>query len=265
MGIVDIAQNAEDVVDPSSGGGGFEPPREGIALLRMCSYIELGLYEAEWKGKKKVQKKVLVEFELLHPDHKIIGADKQFKGYHRIMVRLNKSGYDKSKYMKLFNKMNYDGSVPQTDGKIPALSRFLGKPFMGQVFHSPWKEKIYSNIDKDGDFFIGAPHAPVTDPDTGMPTGTYRDILVPEMNVAPRMFLWEAPGMSKSNYHEMWESIYIEGEKQDGSSKNWIQEQILSVENIALEGSVAEDLFLEKGALDLKPEDAGVLEDLGIT
>lgn len=264
MGIVDIAQGAEDVADHAGGKKAFEPAREGIALLRMCSYIELGEYTTEWKGKKKVSRKVLVEFELVHPDHKIIGQDGQFKGYYKVTVRLNKSGFDKSKYMKLFNKMNFDGSVPHTDGKIPALSKFLGKPFLGQVFNNTWKEKIYTNLDKDGDFFIGAPKAPETDPGTGMPTGLYRDITVPEMNAVPRMFLWESPGMSKSNYHEMWESIYIEGEKDDGTSKNWIQLQILSEENIGLPGSVAEDLFLEKGALEMRAEDPAVLADLGI-
>jgi hypothetical protein len=264
MSIYDIASQAEDVTDEKAGGGKWEPARAGVALMRMCSYIELGMYEAEWKGKVKHQHKVLVEFELLHPDHKIIGKDGGFKGYHKVMVRLSKSGFDKSNYMKLFSKMNYSGSVPTEKDKIPALSRFLGKPFLGQVFHNVVGDKTYCNLNKDGEYHIGAAVSPVVDPATGMPTGESTAITVPEMDAQPRLFLWEAPGMSKSNYHAMWDTIYIEGEKEDGTTKNWIQELILSPENLELPGSVAEELFKEGEVLHLMGEDPDVLKDLGI-
>lgn len=265
MSIYDIANNAEDVVDNNAGSGTFEPPREGVALMRMCGYIELGLFESEWKGKIKTQYRALVEFELLHPDHKIIGSDGQFKGYHKITVRVSKSGFDKSNYMKLFNKLNYSGSVPVIEGKIPSMSKFLGKPFLGQVFHNPYKDKVYANISKDGEFFIGAAQTPVIDEATGLPTDQYQVITVPEMNATPRLFLWEAPGMTKTDYHAMWDTIYIEGEKDDGSSKNWIQETILSEDNLELHGSMAEECFVEKDKLKLVPEDTtDVLTELNL-
>ena len=248
MEILDLANTAEDVKDLNAGGTDFKPPREGVALLRLCSYIELGTYEGEWKGKAKLHKKCLVEFELVHPDHKILDKEGNFRSYHKILVRLNKSGHAKSKYMALFNKLNYDGSVHVEKDKIPALSRFLGHAFLGQVYHNSYKDKIYANLDKDGEFSIQAPRSPVME--MGVPTGKYEDIKVPEMNAKPRLFLWEAPGMPDSGTHKMWESIYIEGEKDDGTSKNWIQEMILSEENVALPGSKVEQLFLEKGELD---------------
>ena len=247
MDLLDLASDAKDVVDTNAGGMVFEPPREGIALLRLCSVIELGVHAGEWKGKAKQLKKVLVEFELVHPDHKILGKDGTFKRYHKITVRLNKSGHVKSKYMALFNKLNYDGVVQFNKDTIPAMSKFLGQAFLGQVYHNPYKEKVYANLDKDGDFSISAPRTALTS--MGLPTGEYEDIPVPEMNAKIRLFLWEAPDMPSSGYHKMWESIYIDGEKDDGTSKNWIQNLILSDENIALSGSKAEELFIEGGAL----------------
>jgi len=248
MSLMDIANETQDVVDTAAGGGDFKPPREGVALLRLCSVIELGTYAGEWKGKAKENKKVLIEFELVHPDHKILNKSGEFKGYHKVMVRVNKSGHAKSKYMALFNKLNYDGSVHYQKDTIPALSRFLGQAFLGTVYHNVYKEKTYANLDKDGVYSIGAPRSPITN--LGMPTGEYEDIPVPEMNVKPRLFMWEAPGMPDAGYHKMWESLFIEGEKEDGTSKNWIQNLILSDENIALHGSKAEQLFVEGGALN---------------
>lgn len=247
MSLLDIANEAEDA-KASGGGIDFKPPREGVALLRMCSYIETGVFEGEWKGKKKINNKVLVEFELVHPDHKILRADGTFASYHRIWVRLNRSGNAKSKYMQLFNKMNYDGRVSTNKKNIPGMYKFLNEPFMGQVYHNEYKEKTYANLDLDGLFSVTAARNPVLE--MGMPTGRYEDIPVPEMSVQPRLFLWESKNMSDTNYMSMWDSIYIEGEKEDGSSKNWIQETILSPDNIALPGSQAERLFVEHGALD---------------
>ena len=257
MSILDLAQGAEDVVDTNKGGD-FQPPREGIALLRLCSYIELGIYAGEWKGKPKQNKKVIVEFELVHPDHKIIGNDGNFRGYHRITVRVNKSGHAKSKYMILFNKLNYDGKVYIKPDTIPSIGKFLKQPFLGTVFHNPYKEKDYANLDKDGEYSIQAPQMPVME--MGVPTGKYEDIPVPEMNIAAKLFLWESPGMTNLGYHEMWESLKIEGERDDGTSKNWIQNLILSDENIALPGSKAEELFVEKGKLsDMKLNDPSLI------
>ena len=256
MSILDIAADAEDVKD-SGGGGDFKPPREGVALLRLVSYIELGVYEGEWKGKKKQNKKVLIEFELVHPDHKIIGNDGSFKGYHKLLVRVNKSGHAKSKYMALFNKLNYDGKIHVDKDRIPNMGKFLGDAFLGTVYHNEYKEKIYANLDRDGVYSVQAPKSPLMD--MGVPTGEYQDIIVPEMNMQPRLFLWEAPGMSNSAYHEMWESIHIDGEKDDGTSKNWIQNLIMSDENIALPGSKAEEMFIEKGQLDFKIEDPSLV------
>lgn len=263
MSLFDIAAEANDVV-LSTGNSGWTPAREGIALMRLCSYIELGLYETEWQGKVKTARKVLVEFELLHEDHRIIGNDGTFKGHHRISLRLNKSDFNKSNYMKVFNKLNYEHTVSVGKGVAPALSKFLGEPYLGTVIHNKNGDKTYANLSKDGEYFINPPMVPETDPVTGLPTGKNKLIEIPPMSATPRLFLWEAPGATEAQVREMWDSIYIDGEKEDGTSKNWIQNQILSEENLELHGSMVEELFLEKGALSgVTLQNTALLDELG--
>jgi hypothetical protein len=207
----------------------------------------------EWAGKPKQNKPVSLVFELTHPRHAIrkkAEGDPEggpftgdFIRNHDVTVRLNKSNSDRSKYMKLFNKLNYDGAVATPAGKVPSFASFLNKPFYGAIHHNEGKDgKVYVNLDKDGEYTIGAPKMPELD-SVGTPTGSYKVIPVPEMNGEQRCFLWET-GVSDEVYKTMWDSIAIVGEKKDGTPfKNWIQEAILSEENVALPGSRAERLF----------------------
>ena len=227
--------------------GSFEQPvpEEGIALFRLREVLEFGSKDTEFKGVAKVSKPVSLVFELVHPRHAINrNDDGSFLRNHEVTVRLNKSNNDRAKYMKLFNKLNYDGAVATPAGTIPSFAAFLGKPFYGNVHAnvSLANGKTYINLDKDGEYTIGAPRVAATD-DMGAPTGEFNTIPVPEMNGSQRCFLWET-GVSDDVYKAMWESVAIVGEKKDGTPyRNWIQEAILSVENIALPGSRAESLF----------------------
>lgn len=239
MSLLDIANAVPDMPDKASGGGDFEPPRAGVALFRMSSVIEVGIVKSEWKGVEKLNKKVIVEFELLHPDHAIKNDQGEIIRYHTMLVYLNKSGFSKAKYMKLFNKLNYDGSVHVEKNSVPPMARFLGKGFLGHIHHNPSKDgkKTYINLTANGsdDFTIGAPRVPLQD-EMGVPTGKYKEIPVPAMHMAPRLFLWEPQGVSDEQYSEMWASIHMDG-------KNWFQEQIMGPENTDWEGSRAQELF----------------------
>ena len=234
--------------------GSFEQPvpEEGIALFRLREVLEFGSKDTEFKGVAKVSKPVSLVFELVHPRHAINrNDDGSFLRNHEVTVRLNKSNNDRAKYMKLFNKLNYDGAVATPAGTIPSFAAFLGKPFYGNVHAnvSLANGKTYINLDKDGEYTIGAPRVAATD-DMGAPTGEFNTIPVPEMNGAQKCFLWET-GVDDATYKAMWESIAIVGEKKDGTPyKNWIQEAILSPENVALPGSRAESLF-SYGEIDL--------------
>jgi hypothetical protein len=234
--------------------GSFEQPvpEEGIALFRLREVLEFGSKDSDFKGVAKVVKPVSLVFELVHPRHAINrNDDGSFLRNHEVTVRLNKSNNDRAKYMKLFNKLNYDGAVATPAGTIPSFAAFLGKPFYGNVHAnvSPANGKTYINLDKDGEYTIGAPRVAATD-DMGAPTGEFNTIPVPEMNGAQKCFLWET-GVDDATYKAMWESVAIVGEKKDGTPyKNWIQEAILSHENVALPGSRAERLF-SFGEIDL--------------
>ena len=258
-----IVTEEDAQVAGGGGGGGFIdlPAAEGVALFRLKDILELGTVMGEYAGKPKENKPVVLTFELVHPRHAIKRkaegdpAEGPFTGdfvrNHEVTVRLNKSNSDRSKYMKLFNKMNFDGAVATPKGKVPSFVAFAGKGFLGAVHHNTSKDgtKVYVNLDKDGEYTIGAARIAETD-DMGAPTGNYKAVPVPEMNGEQRVFLWET-GVSDDVYTQMWNSIQIIGEKKDGTPyKNWIAESILSEDNIALPGSRAESLFSAKGAVE---------------
>ena len=234
--------------------GSFEQPvpEAGIALFRLREVLEFGSKDTEFKGVAKVSKPVSLVFELVHPRHAINrNDDGSFLRNHEVTVRLNKSNNDRAKYMKLFNKLNYDGAVATPAGTIPSFAAFLGKPFYGNVHAnvSLANGKTYINLDKDGEYTIGAPRTPATD-EMGAPTGEFITIPVPEMSGKQKCFLWQT-GVDDETYRAMWSSVAIRGEKKDGTPyKNWIQEAILSPENVALPGSRAERLF-SFGEIDL--------------
>jgi hypothetical protein len=256
--------NEESAQTEGSTGGGFvkEIAVAGVALFRLRDILELGTNMGEYAGKPKQKKPVKLTFELVHPRHAIkkrLETDKEgepatgdFIRYQEISVNLNKSNSDKSAYMKLFNRMNFDGAVATPKGKVPSFVNFAGKGFLGEIHHNKSADgkTTYVNLDKDGVYTIGAPRVPKTD-ELGAPTGEYNNVPVPEMTSAQRVFLWET-GVSDEVYTQMWDSIAIVGEKADGTPySNWIQEAILRTEddgkyklaNIALPGSRAERLF----------------------
>tara|TARA_R110000851_G_scaffold56999_1_gene133073 strand:- start:259 stop:1224 length:966 start_codon:yes stop_codon:yes gene_type:complete len=237
----------ETQVEGGSGGGFTDTPAEpGVALFRLREVLEFGKVMGEYNGKPKESQPVSLVFELVHPRHAINKDDGSFVRNHEVTVRLNKSFNEKAKYFKLFNKLNHDGSALVQDGKTPSFLSFIGKAFYGAIHHNLSKDgkKTYVNLDKDGEYTIGAPQIPEIDQQLQTPTGNYTQIPVPEMSGSQRVFLWET-GVNDAMYRKMWESIAIVGEKKDGTPfKNWIQEQISdSAVNINWEGSRAQGLF----------------------
>ena len=218
------------------------------------SVIEFGKVMGEFQGKPKEQRPVMLEFELVHPRHAIKKEDGTFIRNHTVSVRLNKSNNERAKYQKLFNKLNYDGAVPTPAGKIPSFAPFLGKAFFGQINNNVSEKngKTYTNIDKDGEYTIGAPRVPEIDETLGTPTGNFKPIPVPEGSADIRCFLWET-GVDDNTYRAMWDSIAVTGEKKDGTPRNnWAQNAISDTEeNIEWVGSRAQSLFdAETAALD---------------
>ena len=216
--ILNIANAAAAVVDQTAESkGNFERelPRAGVALMRLRSYVETGVF-APKNPTHKPQRRAILDFELLHPDH-IISGEKQdgtkysFPG--RLSVRVNIAG-PTSRFGKLLAKMNYDGTATH-------MSQLIGKPFLGTLFHSTCGK--YVNLDDaNGEYQIGAPQQ------IDALTNAVTEIPVPELQGTPQLFLWENAGVTDEQIQAMWDSVHIDG-------KNWIQDKIR--ENLDLNGS----------------------------
>jgi len=222
--IANAAAEGDDLTQANAGGFQRELPREGPALLRLRDYIELGFFKPK-NPKHKNSLRCMLTFELLHPDHMVeINGDK-VPGIFTINV--NYAGTATSRYRKLFAKMNYTG-------KKHHFAQMLSDPFLGNLTHKKDGDKTYVNLDLNGEWNIGAPR--VVDP----LTNEVKEIPVPEMHGESKLFLWENAGLSEADIKECWDSLYIEGERDDGKTKNWIQETIRS--NVNWQGSTTESV-----------------------
>lgn len=218
-------------------------PRAGVALMRLREYIELGRHESK-NPQHKPSLKVILVFELSHPDHLIEVEGKKVP--QAFMVRLNKGGTSKSGYKKLFNLMN-----EAYDNQFQHFVQMIGKSFIGKLYHNKDGENTYVNLDKDGAYFILPPYQ------EDAITGEKKDVPVRELDGTPRAFLWENESIDDDTVKDMWESIFIDGtrEVEDAKtkekktvSKNWIQETIMKA--IDWEGSRTQSLVTEYVDLD---------------
>ena len=229
-----------------------EVPREGIALLRLRDYIETGRHEAK-NPQYKPSLKVLLVFELSHPDHCIEIDGKKVP--QAFTVRVNKSYSDKGKYMPLFKVMNR-----ACGGKFTHFAEMIGQPFLGRIYHNEYQGKTYANIDSEGAWSL----AEAVQEDAL--SGTKTKVPVPELHGKPKVFLWEPQGFADEMLTEMWDSIFIEGtrtnEKGEEISKNWIQETVMN--NIEWEGSMTQALTQEFVSID-EPTDEGLSALAGST
>ena len=214
----------DQTADKSSGGFERELPRAGTALLRLQSYLELGVFADAKNPTWKPGRKVRLRFELLHPDHVVSGEKADGSKYSfpdTITVNTKISGPTGS-FGKLFAKMNYDGDATH-------MSQLLGKAFLGTITHKKSADgtKTYPNLDDaTREWQIGAPVIAKLDA-LGVPTAEMTAVPVPELQSAPQLFLWENSGIDDAGIQAMWDSVYIDGEH-NGKSKNWIQDLIRS-------------------------------------
>lgn len=224
-----------------------ELPRAGVALLRFRDYIELGRHESLNPQYKPALKALLV-FELNHPDHMIEIDGKKVPS--TITVRMNKGATSKSGFKKLFNVMN-----AACGGDKQHFVQMIGQPFLGEIYHNSTgegdKKKTYANLDLEGAWSLKAPIQvdALTNKQTPIP--------VNELDGTPKVFLWENPSVSDEDVVSMWESLFIEGEREveDAKtkekkmvSKNWIQETIMK--NLEWEGSTTQALTQEHISID---------------
>jgi hypothetical protein len=220
------AAAAKDFTDVKTGSN-FEKelPAEGICVLRLREYIEMGLCTASTKTyptKKPVQKARFV-FEVLTPRHIKEITNEATKEVTKIVPTLSItcpiSDNDKSNYIKLFKQLNWEG-------KVQHPAQCLGKGYLATIVHAgEAKGEItkdnpakYANLQKDGAFTIAPPRK------VDALAGTDEPINVPELNGGMKLFLWDNPTI------ECWDSLFIDGtytkkvnDVETEVSKNWIQ------------------------------------------
>lgn len=216
-----------------------ELPREGITMLRLKDYIELGRHEAKNPQHKPALKCLLV-FELSHPDHLIEIDGKQVP--QKFTLRVNKSYSDKGKYMPLFKVMNR-----ACNNKFNNFVQMVGQPFLGRIYHNVYEGVTYANLDDNGAWSLAPPYQ--EDALSGAKTA----VPIPELSGTPSACLWEPDnGISDEMVQGMWDSIYIAGTRSDDKgnevSKNWIQETIMK--NLEWEGSRIQGVTQEHVGLD---------------
>lgn len=210
------AETADDmnVVDNS---GSFEILPEGTTVARLVEYVETGDHMRQFEGKDKgVARFFNLGFALF--DEGFTTAD----GKPRVLrvTDLYISRNEKAKAYKLFQRMNWTGDPATT-----TFAQMLDHTFLVEVKHKKSKTsgKEYAYIDLNE---IRA----ALDPRSKKPYD------VPE---APdelfSLFLYDSP--TKAD----WDRLYIDGKRDDGKSKNYLQEKIQS--SRTFEGSVLQQLL----------------------
>lgn len=206
------AQNAEiadDMNEAVAGGGGKVLP-VGPTLARLVQVVELGEHPQEYQGKAKdPAMEIFLGFELYGPG--FAEADGTPYLYRTLSIKISRN--EKAGARKMFLKMNWKKQAR-------TFAELLGEPYLLYFKEVDSTKKPGTKVvvwDKDNIL-------PAIEAVSGQP---YQ---VPEGREENyKAFLWDFPTK------ETWDSLKIEGTYDDGKSRNWIQEKIISAVNF--EGS----------------------------
>lgn len=200
-----VAATAEDMNESVSGGGGGRLIPAGQYVGRIVEYVDLGLQPQEYQGKPKdPAPEIRLGICLFYSNPDKPGEPDPYVIRPR---ELAISRNEKATAFKAFAAMNY-----KRDPNIKHFAQFIGEPFLFHIDVKTAKEskRQYNAV-------VWDKTAPAIHPVTKQPYD------VPQ---APdelyRIFLWDNPTK------EDWDSLYIEGERDDGTSKNFVQEKILA-------------------------------------
>ena len=198
-------------------GGGFKIWPEGNAIARLIWYIETGNH-AQKDHKTGTMKAPAPQFKMafamFSPNYT------QDDGSPGIIISYDTtiSQSEKANATKIFKKMNWKGTAKH-------FSQFLTEPFIINI-----KQRKDANGKVVGSYVdlkeISAPVEPLSKQPYSCPEVS-TDLL--------KLFMWDTPTK------EMWDSLFIEGTRDDGTSKNWLQEQIMKAKNFP--GSPIEHLI----------------------
>lgn len=187
-------------------------PRAGVHLARLVEYIEVGDQDSGQYGIKK--NNMRLGFELLSKDDIFEHDGKKCSPVFRTFD-IPASGSPKAKSYKLFTRINY----LQKEG-ITSFAQLIGTPVLIKIVHkTSAKGKERAELDMDYSTYAPVKMDPIT--------GDAEDVPVPEQINDSKVFLWAAPTT------ESWDTLYIDGTNDDGSSKNFIQNMIKGAENFS--------------------------------
>lgn len=219
----EAAEQAEvDMSEASTGGGGGRLYPEGYAFARLVEYVEFGKHADEFQGRVKqpaltfrlgfaIWGKPPGQEETFHNEDGSPGIIRSFD------MRL--SNNEKAGAKIAFDRLNYKGKAKQ-------FYQFIGQPFLIHVIQKVGKDPSRGPSNR----IVLKDTLPPFDPATGTPY---------EIPEAPadmyKLFIWNKPTK------EGWDSLFVEGTRDDGKSKNWLQEKCF--EAVDFEGSPLQALL----------------------
>jgi len=213
------AEQSDDMNEAVAGGGSRVLP-EGYAMARLVQYIELGDHAGEYKGKKKDPARLFrLAFALYGEQYaNEDGSPYLMRTYDLRLLRNEKAGA-----YTLFKKMNYSQQAT-------TYAQLIGNGYLIPIVNVSKKVdgketgELYSRVDLAN---ILPPFDPITKATYPIPDVRAEDLA---------LFLYDFPTQ------ESWDALFIDGQRDDGKSKNWVQEKILS--STSFTGSALERLLL---------------------
>jgi hypothetical protein len=211
-----------DMTQEGSGGGGLMP--EGYAMARLVTYIELGQHPQEYQGKAKAPaREVVAGFKLYG------GEDNCYDGRFIKTFDLSVSNNPKSALKILFDRLNWEGNMKH-------MAQALGKGFLVPITINKSK-----TTGKEGNRINLAGILPPID------VVSKAKYPIPECEDSDlTYFFFDKPTT------ETWASLFVEGNWDDGKSKNRMQEKILTA--LDYPGSALEQLVSGVVLPDLSPD-----------
>lgn len=213
-----------NVAVAGGGGGRLFPTGQYLAVL--VEYVDLGTQPQEFGGKAKDP---APEFQL---GFAVIGTEANetepfiYRTFPMALSRNEKSGA-----FKAFKAMNYTQNA-----SIKHFAQFLGQPFLLSFtqYTPKGKDKPAMKLDLSQ---TKPPFDPVSKQPYALPAYEWSKYI--------KYFLWNSPTI------ETWDALYVEGQWDDGASKNRTQNTIIGALNF--DGSALHQLLLQAGRTIEKP------------
>lgn len=199
-----------DMSQTGTGGGGERVVLEpGNYLARFVEYVEKGVQKNHFDPSKQPAAKVRLGFAVF-PFEEVNGVRKVSENPQFIRTGdMTISNHEKAGLKKVYNRLNYRNDATKTH-----VAMFLGEAcLVGVGKKTSKKGSEYNTIDTND-------IKPAIDPMSGQAYG------VPQVaDDAYRVFMFDYPTQ------ETWDALFIEGSNDDGTTKNFIQEEILGAVN----------------------------------